>query len=139
MTDRRILEEAQSAAANAYVPYSHFPVAAVLELKDGTLLSGCNVENASYGLCMCAERNVLFMSVACGVPKEEIASLTVYTHRVPHHTLRCLPAGDGRTPGSGYAGHRDQRAAGTAVYSERSSAGFIQSESVTDRLFSNHQ
>ena len=49
MTDRRILEEAQSAAANAYVPYSHFPVAAVLELKDGTLLSGCNVENASYG------------------------------------------------------------------------------------------
>ena len=62
----------------AYVPYSHFPVAAVLELKDGTLLSGCNVENASYGLCMCAERNVLFMSVACGVPKEEIASLTVY-------------------------------------------------------------
>ena len=78
MTDRRILEEAQSAAANAYVPYSHFPVAAVLELKDGTLLSGCNVENASYGLCMCAERNVLFMSVACGVPKEEIASLTVY-------------------------------------------------------------
>lgn len=79
MTDPRILEEAQLAAANAYVPYSHFPVAAVLELKDGTLLSGCNVENASYGLCMCAERNVLFMSVACGVPKEEIASLTVYT------------------------------------------------------------
>ena len=79
MTDRRILEEAQSAAANAYVPYSHFPVAAVLELKDGTLLSGCNVENASYGLCMCAERNVLFMSVACGVPKEEIARSEEHT------------------------------------------------------------
>ena len=78
MTDPRILEEARQAAQNAYVPYSHFPVAAILELRDGTLLSGCNVENASYGLCMCAERNVLFMSVACGVPREDITSLTVY-------------------------------------------------------------
>ncbi len=78
MTDPRILEEARQAAQNAYVPYSHFPVAAIPELRDGTLLSGCNVENASYGLCMCAERNVLFMSVACGVPREDITSLTVY-------------------------------------------------------------
>lgn len=78
MTDPRILEEARQAAQSAYVPYSHFPVAAILELRDGTLLSGCNVENASYGLCMCAERNVLFMSVACGVPREDITSLTVY-------------------------------------------------------------
>lgn len=77
MTDPRILEEARQAAQNAYVPYSHFPVAAILELRDGTLLSGCNVENASYGLCMCrAQCPVHVSSLRCA--QEDITSLTVY-------------------------------------------------------------
>jgi cytidine deaminase len=47
--------EAVSAAANAYVPYSHFPVGAAGLADDGRTVTGCNVENASYGLTLCAE------------------------------------------------------------------------------------
>lgn len=46
---------ATAALAHAYVPYSHFPVGAAARLADGTIVSGCNVENASYGLTLCAE------------------------------------------------------------------------------------
>jgi cytidine deaminase len=64
---------------NAYVPYSHFAVSAALELKDGTIYNGINVENAAYGLSMCAERSALFAAYSNGVRKEDIKRLVVYT------------------------------------------------------------
>lgn len=52
---RSLLEAAKAAAANAHAPYSRFGVGAALLLKDGTVVTGCNFENASYGLTLCAE------------------------------------------------------------------------------------
>jgi len=58
--------EARRAMETAYAPYSHFPVGAVLEARDGRLFRGCNVENAAYPVGLCAERAALASAVAAG-------------------------------------------------------------------------
>src|SRR5690554_8032441 len=68
---------AVAARANAYVPYSNFAVGAVVILKDGTVFSGANIENASYSLAICAERATLAAAYGAGVRKEDIALLAV--------------------------------------------------------------
>ncbi|GGG95517.1 cytidine deaminase [Silvibacterium dinghuense] len=60
----RLLETARAAAAHAYAPYSRFRVGAALLFEDGSLVTGCNVENVSFGLTSCAERNALFRSIS---------------------------------------------------------------------------
>ena len=64
---------------NAYCPYSNFRVSAVIVMKDGTEISGVNVETASYGATICAERNAITTAVAMGYSKGEFDKLYVMT------------------------------------------------------------
>ncbi len=66
MTDAELLDLARRAAANSYSPYSRFPVGAALECADGTVFTGCNVENAAYGDTICAERTAAVKAVSEG-------------------------------------------------------------------------
>jgi cytidine deaminase len=66
-----------AASKHAYCPYSHFPVGAAVLTTEGRIFFGCNVENASYGLTICAERNAIFHAVACG--SQPIVAVAIYT------------------------------------------------------------
>jgi len=66
MNDRELLRMAQQASENAYAPYSRFCVGAALECEDGSVFTGCNVENAAYGDTICAERTAIVKAVSEG-------------------------------------------------------------------------
>ncbi|MGX7014291.1 cytidine deaminase [Vagococcus silagei] len=65
--NNRWIEIAREALQKAYVPYSEFPVGAALVASDGKVYTGCNIENASFGLTNCAERTAIFKAVSEGV------------------------------------------------------------------------
>ena len=77
MTNAELLEQAKAAATKAYAPYSQFQVGCALLTAAGNIYTGCNVENASYGLTICAERNTIFHAVSKEGPGMKIASLAV--------------------------------------------------------------
>lgn len=68
---------ARAAAQHAYAPYSKFTVGAAVQTADGSVFTGCNVENASYGLTNCAERTAVFNAVAAG--HHQITCVAIYT------------------------------------------------------------
>ncbi|MGB1097076.1 MAG: cytidine deaminase [Acholeplasmataceae bacterium] len=79
-----MIEEAKKARLKAYVPYSKYPVGAAILLKDGTIIHGANIENASFGLSNCAERSAIFSLFSQGYKKEDIVSMTVIAdHKKP--------------------------------------------------------
>ena len=73
----RLLDAAEEAATHSYSPYSGFPVGAAVLTAGGNIYSGTNVENASYGATMCAERVAVFKAVSEG--EDKILALAVYT------------------------------------------------------------
>ena len=75
MNERELIAAAEQARKHAYVPYSHFAVGAALLCADGTVVTGCNVENASYPLGNCAERTAIFAAVAAG--KRDFSALAI--------------------------------------------------------------
>ena len=66
MTTQELCAAARRMLAAAYVPYSHFPVGAALECSDGTVFTGCNIENAAYSPTICAERTAVAKAVSEG-------------------------------------------------------------------------
>lgn len=75
-----------AACSNAHAIYSDFPVGSALLGDNGRIFSGCNVENASYGLTICAERNALAQAVANGTKPRRIRQLLIYTPGEKAHT-----------------------------------------------------
>lgn len=77
MMDIKVLmQEASKARQRAYAPYSHFPVGAAVLADDGKIYCGCNVENVSYGLTMCAERNAIAAAIAAGAKNLQAIAVT---------------------------------------------------------------
>ncbi len=77
MTNEELVKEALEGRKNSYNPYSKFAVGAAVLCKDGTVFRGCNIENSSYGLCMCAERNALFGAYVAGKRKEDLVAIAL--------------------------------------------------------------
>lgn len=77
MDYQKLIERAKEARKLSYSPYSHFPVGAALLTKDGKVYLGANIENASYPLCMCAERNAIYQSYLDGVRKDDIVAIAI--------------------------------------------------------------
>lgn len=81
-----LVHKAKDATQHSYAPYSKFNVGAALMLDDGTIVTGSNQENASYPLCMCAERVALY-NAATMYPNRRITKLAVVAHKKNHKEL----------------------------------------------------
>ncbi len=78
---QELIQKAIHAREQAYVPYSKFKVGAALLTKDGKVYEGCNIENASYGLCNCAERTALFKAYSEGDKEFDAIAVVADTAR----------------------------------------------------------
>lgn len=84
--DSLLIDLAKKSADHAYAPYSKFRVGAAIRTRSGVRFGGCNVENASYGLTCCAERNAIFQMIAAG--EKALDCVVVYTP-TPEPTAPC--------------------------------------------------
>lgn len=84
-----LIRLAQDAYQKAYAPYSHYPVGAATLWASGKIYTGCNVENASFGLTICAERNSIFQAVARGERKLKAVAIAVPTENFPSPCGAC--------------------------------------------------
>ncbi|HXM61617.1 MAG TPA: cytidine deaminase [Terriglobales bacterium] len=87
--NQRLLRAARKAMKHAYAPYSQFKVGAAMVTSKGKVFSGCNVENASYGLSNCAERTAIFAAIAESGPELDIRAIAV----VNDQGVPCSPCG----------------------------------------------
>ena len=77
MKDEELMQQAVEARKLSYSPYSNFQVGAALLCKDGKVFVGANVENSSYPLCMCAERNAIYNAMMNGYKKADFVALAI--------------------------------------------------------------
>ena len=89
LSPEELLDKAKQARALSYSPYSHFAVGAALECADGSVFCGANIENASFPLSMCAERNAIYHALMRGKKKEDFVSLAI----VAETDEPCSPCG----------------------------------------------
>lgn len=87
MTDRELINLAREASKAAYVPYSRFAVGAALECDDGSVVTGCNVENAALGCTICAERTAVVKAVSAG--HRRFTRIAIYADSASY----CVPCG----------------------------------------------
>ena len=83
-----LLSTAKEASRNSYSPYSKFSVGAAILFTSGNIYKGCNIENASYGLSLCAERTAIANSISAG-EKSKIEAIAIYSP----NQKKCLPCG----------------------------------------------
>ncbi len=86
MTDNQLLQAARKALQHSYHPYSQFAVGAALLCEDGTVYTGCNIENAAYSATVCAERTAFFKAISDG--KRQFTAIAVVGSADP-----CYPCG----------------------------------------------
>lgn len=86
--NQELLEKAKAASTKAYCKYSEFPVGACAFFESGNSYIGCNVENSSYGLALCAERNALSTAIVCG-ETSKLVKLAIFSPK----SSKCFPCG----------------------------------------------
>ena len=87
LTNEQLLQKAMEAAKFAHVPYSKFHVGAAVECKDGTVFTGCNIENSSYGATCCAERTAMLKAVSEG--HKDLARVAIYSPDSEGYAMPC--------------------------------------------------
>ena len=87
-TNEELMQLAKEVSANSYSPYSKFPVGACVLYENENIYVGCNIENSSYGLSLCAERNAISTAIAAG-EKSKILKIAVYSPK----SVKCYPCG----------------------------------------------
>ena len=89
----KMFELVKSVNKNSYSPYSNYKVSACIHTNDDKFITGVNVENASYGLSMCAERSALFKAISLGYKPGDFDKIMIYTNRtdsIPYPCGACL-------------------------------------------------
>ena len=87
-TNKELLELAKIVSEKAYCPYSKFQVGACIQFENGNIYAGCNVENSSYGLSLCAERNALSSAIVAG-ETGRLVKVAIYSP----NSKKCFPCG----------------------------------------------